>query len=168
VRSLEEVSRTFSKPILVLPDELKVAVTLGYLLCRIADTIEDHPAVPAEMRKGLFRLFLDMMESAVASDPNAARVEPSAFVEEFAKVEGPEDDAELSLSRNTETVMRVFSALRPKVRGILARWAATTSQAPSVTCSPTSSSTHSATKPRPRWSFAFAKTLRASRRDFRW
>jgi 2-polyprenyl-6-methoxyphenol hydroxylase-like FAD-dependent oxidoreductase/phytoene/squalene synthetase len=123
VRSLEEVSRTFSKPILVLPDELKVAVTLGYLLCRIADTIEDHPAVPAEMRKGLFRLFLDMMESAVASDPTAVRVEPSAFVEEFAKVEGPEDDAELSLSRNTETVMRVFSALRPKVRGILARWA---------------------------------------------
>ncbi len=120
VRSLEEVSRTFSKPILLLPDELKVAVTLGYLLCRIADTVEDHPAVPAEMRKGLFRLFLDMMEGAVANEPNA--VPPSAFVEEFAKVEGPDDDAELALSRNTETAMRVFSALRPKVRKILARW----------------------------------------------
>src|SRR5262249_44344187 len=43
-QSLEAVSRTFSKPIAMLPAPLEAAVTCGYLLCRVADTVEDHPA----------------------------------------------------------------------------------------------------------------------------
>ena len=42
---LPHVSRTFALTIPQLPPRLKVAVTNAYLLCRIADTIEDEPAL---------------------------------------------------------------------------------------------------------------------------
>ncbi len=46
---LPHVSRTFALTIPQLPGALRVAVTNAYLLCRIADTIEDEPALsPAE------------------------------------------------------------------------------------------------------------------------
>jgi farnesyl-diphosphate farnesyltransferase len=44
---LPHVSRTFALTIPQLPPGLRTAVTSAYLLCRIADTIEDEPAVSA-------------------------------------------------------------------------------------------------------------------------
>jgi farnesyl-diphosphate farnesyltransferase len=43
---LPHVSRTFALTIPQLPGALRTAVTNAYLLCRIADTIEDEPAIP--------------------------------------------------------------------------------------------------------------------------
>src|SRR5271154_6658572 len=42
---LPHVSRTFALTIPQLPAGLRTAVTSAYLLCRIADTIEDEPAL---------------------------------------------------------------------------------------------------------------------------
>jgi len=42
---LPHVSRTFALTIPQLPPGLRTAVTSAYLLCRIADTIEDEPAL---------------------------------------------------------------------------------------------------------------------------
>src|SRR6266478_5892493 len=42
---LPHVSRTFALTIPQLPLGLRTAVTCAYLLCRIADTIEDEPAL---------------------------------------------------------------------------------------------------------------------------
>src|ERR1700719_5205592 len=42
---LPHVSRTFALTIPQLPLGLRTAVTNAYLLCRIADTIEDEPAL---------------------------------------------------------------------------------------------------------------------------
>ena len=48
---LPHVSRTFALTIPQLPEALRVSVTNAYLLCRIADTIEDEPALsPTETR----------------------------------------------------------------------------------------------------------------------
>jgi len=48
-RILPQVSRTFALTIPQLPPSLRGPVTSAYLLCRIADTIEDEPALsPAE------------------------------------------------------------------------------------------------------------------------
>jgi farnesyl-diphosphate farnesyltransferase len=44
---LPHVSRTFALTIPQLPVGLRTAVTCAYLLCRIADTIEDEPALSA-------------------------------------------------------------------------------------------------------------------------
>ena len=46
-RILPYVSRTFALTIPQLPPALRTAVTNAYLLCRIADTIEDEPALSA-------------------------------------------------------------------------------------------------------------------------
>ena len=44
---LPRVSRTFALGIKLLPPRLERPVRTGYLLCRIADTIEDDLALPA-------------------------------------------------------------------------------------------------------------------------
>jgi farnesyl-diphosphate farnesyltransferase len=54
---LPHVSRTFALTIPQLPPGLRTAVTCAYLLCRIADTIEDEPALsPPETLAFLQRL----------------------------------------------------------------------------------------------------------------
>ncbi len=115
-QSLVAVSRTFSRPIQMLPGDLEVAVTCGYLLCRIADTIEDHPAVPRGQKDRLFAMFLGTLEHA--DEGREAQKLASAFEE----IEG--DDAELNAARNFPRVMRVFHKLPETMQAIVARWTA--------------------------------------------
>ena len=55
---LPAVSRTFALGIKVLPGELGQAVLDAYLLCRIADTVEDAPDMLPERKAALFDDFL--------------------------------------------------------------------------------------------------------------
>ncbi|MCY4301670.1 MAG: phytoene/squalene synthase family protein [Aestuariivita sp.] len=48
VKILEDVSRTFALTIPQLPDSLREAVGNAYLLCRLADTIEDETKISSE------------------------------------------------------------------------------------------------------------------------
>jgi farnesyl-diphosphate farnesyltransferase len=112
-RALAEVSRTFSQPIGMLREELERAVTCGYLLCRIADSIEDHPAVPRDLKDGMFADYIAMLERGAA---------PEAVMHAFERIPG--EDAELSLARRVDAVMRVFGELPPRIQGIVARWCA--------------------------------------------
>ncbi len=109
--SLVAVSRTFSRPITLLPDKLEVAVTLGYLLCRIADTVEDHVAVQADARDELFVSFCAVLESGA---------DPRDFAGAFMAIDG--DDAELRLARELPRVMRVFEAQDERTRASCVRW----------------------------------------------
>ena len=54
---LPYVSRTFALTIPQLPTPLRSAVTNAYLLCRIADTIEDEPALSAEETRVFLQRF---------------------------------------------------------------------------------------------------------------
>jgi farnesyl-diphosphate farnesyltransferase len=66
---LPYVSRTFALTIPQLPTPLRTAVTNAYLLCRIADTIEDEPTLSAEET----RLFLGRFTRVVrGTEPAAA------------------------------------------------------------------------------------------------
>ncbi|HYX73960.1 MAG TPA: phytoene/squalene synthase family protein [Steroidobacteraceae bacterium] len=67
-RILPHVSRTFALTIPQLPMPLRMAVTNAYLLCRIADTIEDEPALPAAET----RLFLQRFTAVVRGSEPAA------------------------------------------------------------------------------------------------
>jgi farnesyl-diphosphate farnesyltransferase len=66
---LGRVSRTFALTIPELPSELGLVVGNAYLLCRIADTIEDEPQLPAE-RKSEFHRDLNRVLSG-QEDVNA-------------------------------------------------------------------------------------------------
>ena len=73
---LPDVSRTFALTIPQLPMPLRAAVTNAYLLCRIADTIEDEPA----LSPGESRVFLQRFTAVVRgteSDRKSTRLNSS-------------------------------------------------------------------------------------------
>ncbi len=112
--SLQQVSRTFSRPISMLRDPLERAVTCGYLLCRVADTIEDDANLSTPTRDELYALFLSVLEDRTA---------PEDFVKLF-EASDVEPGAERELACNLPRVMRVFDAMEPEPRAICARWVA--------------------------------------------
>lgn len=65
---LPAVSRTFALGIRLLPGDLGGVVRTAYLICRIADTIEDEPTLSAERKAELFdalsRCFDDSGETS--------------------------------------------------------------------------------------------------------
>lgn len=109
--SLLGVSRTFSQPIGLLPEHLERVVTVGYLLCRVADTIEDHPALASCRREHLYDQFL-------AAIHDGAKV--TAWQDALADVEG--EDPALDLARNLDRVLRILSRAPDQVRPTLLRW----------------------------------------------
>src|ERR1044071_8667924 len=59
---LKSVSRSFYLSLRILPSDMRAPISLGYLLCRAADTIADSDAVPVEARLALLHQLSRMME----------------------------------------------------------------------------------------------------------
>ncbi|MEM7607647.1 MAG: squalene/phytoene synthase family protein [Myxococcota bacterium] len=112
--ALLAVSRSFARPIEMLEGALRPAVTCGYLLCRIADTIEDNAGFTIEQRDVRYAAFLD----ALYGDEEAAR----RFERLFEGVE--EEPVEADLARHLATVMRVFRTLPEAMQRKASRWVA--------------------------------------------
>jgi farnesyl-diphosphate farnesyltransferase len=105
------VSRTFAIGISVLPGDLRKAVLTGYLLCRIADTVEDDGACPAERRQELLALFV-----ACLDDPRKA----GTFAAEAADIQA--DASYLELMRGTKLVFDLLQSLPQPMIDIVTRW----------------------------------------------
>jgi farnesyl-diphosphate farnesyltransferase len=67
-RVLEGVSRTFAITIPALPDGLRDVVTNAYLLCRIADTVEDDPGIPIERKRRLHGEIFEALDGTRDAD----------------------------------------------------------------------------------------------------
>jgi farnesyl-diphosphate farnesyltransferase len=114
---LPEVSRTFALNIPVLPAPLDLAVTVAYLLCRIADTLEDESTASAADRRPLMDEFgrlcalpTDWAEAAERFSATAvAALRPAAPL------------AEVRLVRGTPLVLETVAALPPWVRTYVAQ-----------------------------------------------
>ena len=59
--ALPGVSRTFALTIPQLPADLRDVVTNAYLVCRIADTIEDEPAIDPSRKREFLGRFADVV-----------------------------------------------------------------------------------------------------------
>jgi farnesyl-diphosphate farnesyltransferase len=70
---LPHVSRTFALTIPQLPAALRISVTNAYLLCRIADTIEDEPALSPPETQAYMQRFMAAL--AGRGDPQTLGVE---------------------------------------------------------------------------------------------
>ena len=68
------VSRTFALTIPQLPRGLREAVTTAYLLCRIADTIEDEPSLGAPDKQRFLRRFSSVVSGAADADQLAGEL----------------------------------------------------------------------------------------------
>ncbi|MDE2739631.1 MAG: squalene/phytoene synthase family protein, partial [Paracoccaceae bacterium] len=67
-RFLEDVSRTFALTIPQLPPPLYLAVGNAYLLCRIADTIEDEPELTPEQKTAFSEWFNEVVKGTREPD----------------------------------------------------------------------------------------------------
>lgn len=108
---LLQVSRTFALTIPQLPDQLQKAVGNGYLLCRIADTIEDDPGIELPEKLSLYEEFLEVLNG---------RSDAADFAERFdARLSS--DMSERELIRATPTVVRLTHSLNENQQRALIR-----------------------------------------------
>src|ERR1700681_1910623 len=108
---LPRVSRTFALGIKMLPPKLEPPVRIGYLLCRIADTIEDDLAMAPERKAELLDAFLACFDSATAAD------EFGSCIAELSA-----NDDYLALVAQTGQVFLTYRMLDAPTRDILRRW----------------------------------------------
>jgi farnesyl-diphosphate farnesyltransferase len=109
---LPHVSRTFALTIPQLPAGLRTAVTCAYLLCRIADTIEDEPALSPPETLAFLQRF-----SAVLVDGN-----PALLAGEIApRLSDRTLAAERDLVCNMERVVAVLAQLNAPQRAAIQR-----------------------------------------------
>ena len=112
--SLRKVSRTFSRPIEVLPGDLRKAVTCGYLLCRIVDAVEDNAAFTLSDRDERYRAFHDVIRgTALAAE----------FERSWSGIDGSPPE-EIELSSQIHRVMAVLDTVSLQMREAVLRWVA--------------------------------------------
>ena len=110
---LPGVSRTFALTIPVLPGRLADVVTNAYLLCRIADTIEDDPGLGSREKEAFHQRFLSVIKGTEDAGEFAAALTPSLS----SRILPDERD----LVRNTAEVIRVTYGFTDKEREALTR-----------------------------------------------
>ncbi len=110
-QSLVEVSRTFSRPIELLPGQLRAATTCGYLLCRIADTIEDDAKLSQSERDEMFDALASVLEDGAP---------PETFERLTHALDG--DEAEVRLAANLSQVLQVFGRLPEPMQQVCVQW----------------------------------------------
>ena len=64
---VQDVSRTFAITIDVLEEPASSSICLGYLLCRIPDTVEDAGHIPPAEQVRLLELYHDVLDPATAT-----------------------------------------------------------------------------------------------------
>ncbi len=108
---LPAVSRTFALGIKTLPGALGQAVLDAYLLCRIADTVEDALDVHPDDKARLFDQFVAAFESSEAL---------ANFLVGVKTLKG--DEAHLALTCNSDLVFQHFSGLPEATRAVVRKW----------------------------------------------
>jgi len=112
-RILVGVSRTFALTIPQLPGGLREAVTNAYLLCRIADTIEDDPLLDTETKDSFHRAFLESAESGRGAENFAQDLWPRLAPGTL--------EAETELIRESPRVLEMTHQLLPHQRRAILR-----------------------------------------------
>ena len=112
-QALQAVSRTFALTIPQLPRALREVVGNAYLLCRIADTIEDEPALSAAEKREYLSRFVDVVAGRIPADPFAVALR--------GMLSGATIDAEKELVANTALVVHLTRRFRPVQREAIER-----------------------------------------------
>ncbi|MEP6991713.1 MAG: phytoene/squalene synthase family protein [bacterium] len=108
---LPDVSRTFALSIRVLPGELGRAVLAAYLLCRIADTLEDEPVRVADDKAVLLDELARCFDDAALADEFPSRVTTLAG-----------EAAHVRLTQHADLVFVLFRSLPPGTQRHVRRW----------------------------------------------
>ncbi len=112
-RILQGVSRTFALTIPQLPEQLRTVVGNGYLLCRIADTIEDDATLSTEQKRNFTDQFILVVEGEETAADFAERLSPILSDQTL--------EAERDLIKQTERVIRITHSFNDNQKHALAR-----------------------------------------------
>ena len=80
--TVQGVSRTFALTIDVLDEPMSDHICLGYLLCRVADTIEDAGHIPPEPQAELLHTYDDALDPDAETDIEAFRADIDQWLPE--------------------------------------------------------------------------------------
>ena len=112
-KSLQEVSRTFALTIPQLPDPLRQVVSNAYLLCRIADTIEDDKHLPFADKRRFANEFIEVVGARLDAADFTAALHP--------RLSAGATTAEWELIGHTPAVIRITHSFSPRQRAALER-----------------------------------------------
>lgn len=107
---LPQVSRTFAACIRLLPPTVENAVLIAYLLCRIADTIEDTADLPVADKERLLAHFRSCLDEG---GPDAGPLAPA-----FAAERTPDEQ----LTARADITLREFRRLDADQRQAIRPW----------------------------------------------
>ncbi len=110
---LQGVSRTFALTIPQLPGSLEQVVGNAYLLCRIADTIEDDKHLPFADKRQFSERFIEVVNGSEESERFAQDLKP--------RLSPSATDSERDLIHNTPTVIRITHSFNPRQQAALQR-----------------------------------------------
>ncbi|WP_123539123.1 phytoene/squalene synthase family protein [Halosimplex salinum] len=118
--AVEDVSRTFALTVAELDEPMSRDICVGYLLCRVADTIEDAGHIPPAEQRAL----LEQYDRVLDPDDDETSAEFRAAIDEWIP-EDPNDDWQVVAE--CERVFRTFegldedsqAAIRPPVRELV-------------------------------------------------
>ena len=110
---LQGVSRTFALTIPQLPPDLCQVVSNGYLLCRIADTIEDEPQLTPTQKRFFSQQFIQVVAGEFAAETFSQALFPWLSENTLA--------AERELIINTPRVIRLTHRFKASQRTALYR-----------------------------------------------
>ena len=103
---LPRVSRTFALVIPILPEPVVVPVVTAYLLCRMADTIEDDPAIPPDEKTVLSE---DLIAVCAERCRTTARLD--AFLDRWRKATSLRETDDGRLMDGAVHVLNVLDSL---------------------------------------------------------
>ena len=109
--SVQGVSRTFALTVDVLDEPMSSYICLGYLVCRIADTVEDASHIPPAEQATLLRTYDSVLdpEDETTAESFVDSVEPHL----------PDEDAmtdDWAVVRDSPRVLRTFQSLPEDVQ----------------------------------------------------
>jgi farnesyl-diphosphate farnesyltransferase len=118
--AVQDVSRTFALTVAELDEPMSRDICVGYLLCRIADTIEDAGHIPPADQRELLNRYNQVLDPEDDTTVEQFREEVDQWIPE-------EPDADWEVVAATPRVVRTFEALddsskraiRPPVRELV-------------------------------------------------
>ena len=110
---LPRVSRTFAPTIRMLPHKLNLTVMIAYLLCRIADTVEDEASLSKEEKQNYLLIY-----AGIFSDNS------QHYRQKFMTVvSGIRDHStDVELMKNLEKVLAVYDSFNDEIRKVIGTW----------------------------------------------
>ena len=110
--AVQGVSRTFALTVDVLEEPMASQICVGYLLCRVADTVEDAGHIPPDAQSDVLRTY----RQAIDPDDETDIAEFRAAVDEWLPAERDDD---WTVVAEAPTIAATFEELDPEAQAAI-------------------------------------------------